>query len=192
MTIPADLTARFRGIYHAIASRGIPPHRNEGYKPFFIVGSGRAGTSLLRRFLVGEDVHIPPEMQGMGQLIRSFRQSRWLLSWREAVGYAAVGTVTNSECTADFKQDGLLRVVERGLNLPKQRHSLASLINCFYIEHANFTGAGVGKRWGDKTPLNSFSLPEINAVFPDARYIHLIRDGADVMKSYLKADLHPI
>lgn len=32
----------------------------------------------------------------------------------------------------------------------------------------------------DKTPSNCFRIPFIHQVFPDARYIHIIRDGRDV------------
>jgi Sulfotransferase family len=38
-------------------------------------------------------------------------------------------------------------------------------------------------RWGDKTPSYSSQMPEIEAVLPEARFIHLIRDGRDVALS---------
>jgi hypothetical protein len=39
------------------------------------------------------------------------------------------------------------------------------------------------KRWGDKTPAYSAQMPEIEAVLPEAHFIHVIRDGRDVALS---------
>jgi len=47
------------------------------------------------------------------------------------------------------------------------------------------------ERWGDKTPLNAFALEPIRAVFPRARFVHLLRDGVDVAHSYVEAGLVP-
>ena len=38
-------------------------------------------------------------------------------------------------------------------------------------------------RWGDKTPEYIHHLPVLRALFADARYIHLVRDGRDVALS---------
>jgi len=38
----------------------------------------------------------------------------------------------------------------------------------------------------DKTPTHVFNLPIIHAVFPDARWIHIVRDGRDVTLSIRK------
>jgi len=38
-------------------------------------------------------------------------------------------------------------------------------------------------RWGDKTPEYIHHLPVLKALFADARYIHLVRDGRDVALS---------
>jgi sulfotransferase family protein len=46
--------------------------------------------------------------------------------------------------------------------------------------------AGHGKeRWGDKTPLYMQHLGLLERLFPDARYVHLIRDGRDAALSFL-------
>jgi len=41
------------------------------------------------------------------------------------------------------------------------------------------------QRWGDKTPLYMQHLPVLERLFPDARYVHLIRDGRDAALSFL-------
>jgi hypothetical protein len=45
----------------------------------------------------------------------------------------------------------------------------------------------VGKpRWGDKTPMYMRHLPLLARLFPDAQYVHLIRDGRDAALSFLE------
>jgi hypothetical protein len=46
-------------------------------------------------------------------------------------------------------------------------------------------------RWGDKTPRYVEHIPEIARLFPDARFIHLIRDGREVALSYADVDFGP-
>jgi LPS sulfotransferase NodH len=46
--------------------------------------------------------------------------------------------------------------------------------------------AKAGKpRWGDKTPLYMRHLDLLERLFPDAQYVHLIRDGRDAALSFL-------
>ena len=46
---------------------------------------------------------------------------------------------------------------------------------------------GTGKRLIDKTPRNVLRVPFMDAVFPDARYIYLKRDGRDNVNSLINA-----
>jgi hypothetical protein len=43
--------------------------------------------------------------------------------------------------------------------------------------------------WGDKTPANTTYAQWIDRVFPAARYIHILRDGRDVVSSFVNAEL---
>ena len=47
--------------------------------------------------------------------------------------------------------------------------------------------AAAGKpRWGDKTPMYMRHLPLLEELFPDAQYVHLVRDGRDAALSFLQ------
>ena len=47
--------------------------------------------------------------------------------------------------------------------------------------------ARAGKpRWGDKTPMYMRHLPLLERLFPDAQYVHLVRDGRDAALSFLQ------
>jgi hypothetical protein len=39
-------------------------------------------------------------------------------------------------------------------------------------------------RWAEKTPSYTLHLPFVEELFPDAQYLHIIRDGRDVVASY--------
>ena len=52
--------------------------------------------------------------------------------------------------------------------------------------------ARIGKpRWGDKTPLYCLKLDVIRRVLPEARFIHIIRDGRDSALSLRKMHFSP-
>ncbi len=60
-----------------VFARKHPLCAGERFAPFFIVGSGRCGTTLLRRILAaGGQVHIPPETYKVGPAVRFFRRNR--------------------------------------------------------------------------------------------------------------------
>ncbi|MBA3871147.1 MAG: sulfotransferase [Anaerolineae bacterium] len=42
----------------------------------------------------------------------------------------------------------------------------------------------------NKTPLNTFRIPQLLKTFPEARFVHLVRDGRAVTQSYAKKQRH--
>jgi hypothetical protein len=61
-------------------------------------------------------------------------------------------------------------------------------IRCFYRTYA----ARFGKeRWGDKTPTYCLHLATIEALLPEAHFVHVIRDGRDVAESLRRTWFSP-
>ena len=58
---------------------------------------------------------------------------------------------------------------------------VAALFNDFQSRYAARRGK---TRWADKTPLYAGHLDYLNAVFPDALFINIVRDGRDVARSH--------
>jgi hypothetical protein len=58
---------------------------------------------------------------------------------------------------------------------------LRHLYGDFQAEYAGRRGK---VRWADKDPANTLLLPFVDELFPDAQYIHLLRDGHDVVASH--------
>ncbi|MDQ6955872.1 MAG: sulfotransferase [Mariprofundaceae bacterium] len=180
-----DVTSRFGKI---LTRRAWPLHCDEDVAPFFIVGAGRSGTTLLRRILVAsKQVHIPPETYVLSQVIEHYRRNAYL-EWPTLV----------KQCMALFElhpefetfQISLRPLLPKLLALPTSERSLAKVLDMFYCFHAQQMGVDC-KRWGDKTPINTFALDDIYAVFPKAKFIHLLRDGVDVVHSYVSSGLIP-
>jgi hypothetical protein len=61
-----------------------------------------------------------------------------------------------------------------------QPFSVSEGLRSFYRMYANRFAKG---RWGEKTPDYGSVMPEIEALLPEAHFIHIIRDGRDVTVS---------
>lgn len=153
---------------------------SETAAPFFIVGSGRSGSTLLRMMLVSHTrLTIPPETWYLAPLTQRFSIDR-PLSAEEIEG--AIFIITNHYRWPDMKLDALdFRRKVAQLREPYLR-DLAEVV---YRYHVDAEGKA---RWGDKTPLYIEILPELAKMFPDSLFIHLVRDGRDVAKSYQATD----
>ncbi|MDQ4024610.1 MAG: sulfotransferase [Actinomycetota bacterium] len=55
------------------------------------------------------------------------------------------------------------------------------------IRRSFFLVAGSRRRLIDKTPRNALRVSFVDALFPDARYVHLVRDGRENVNSLLNA-----
>jgi hypothetical protein len=137
-----------------------------------VVGAPRSGTTLLRLML---DAHpqlaIPPET-GFLRLAPELEGRG-----REAFFAAVVGFPESAPAWSEF---GIpVGSFERGL-AAVDPFTVAGGFRAFYRLYA----ARHGKpRWGDKTPQYCRHLPVIAALLPEARFVHLVRDGRDVAVS---------
>lgn len=143
--------------------------------PFFIIGSGRSGTTLLRLVLAAHSrITIPPETWFLIPLSEQLPLLDVLTP--EQVEQAIEIIVNHYRWPdLDIEADELARQA-RELARPTIR-TIADLI---YDELAERAGV---PRWGDKTPPYAKIAPQIVELFPDAQFIHLVRDGRDVSVS---------
>lgn len=171
-----------------ISLGSISLHNNENYHPFFIIGSGRSGNTLLRRILNNHPkLFIPPETYELG---RSIRQSLKypMMSWIDLVSLI----YSNIQFNPEFETFGIKDLGElyrRVCQAENTQRSVAYIINSFYEYYREKHGIR-SERWGDKTPLNTLSLDEIHAVFPNAKFVHIVRNPVDCISSYLRAGVY--
>jgi len=158
----------------APAPRGDPA---SGGVPFFIVGSGRSGTTLLRLILSGHSrIEIPPETWFILPLVRRF-PLREPLKPEQVRAVAEV--MTHNYRWPDM---GIAADAFRAQAMSLAKPCLVDLIDIVYRHHL----AAAGKpRIGDKTPPYIEIIPQLSALYPDAKFIHLLRDGRDVAISYI-------
>lgn len=176
-------------------------HPEDEYVPFFIVGAGRSGSTLLRRLLMEKyEVVIPPEMPHLGPLVRAFRRRRFA-GWEPAVrwylhefrrrsdvavareDHAGVAFDYNLWDTLDLDVDVLHT---RLIGLPEESRSLAGMVRVTYLTSAGYPPVP-DRAWGDKTPYTTFHYTRILRLWPGTRFVHLVRDGRDYVASYLEA-----
>lgn len=153
-------------------------------KPFFILGNPRSGTSLFRIMLNNhKTIVVPPECGFIQWLAVKYGY------WSENnLNSADVCLFVNELFkTKKFETWGLSSLKLQEYILKKRPLSYAQLCESVYFFYGTQTHDKVGhlELWGDKNNYYIHHLEEINTIFPDAIFIHLIRDGRDVACSYL-------
>jgi hypothetical protein len=147
--------------------------------PFFVVGAGRSGTTLLRLILAGHSrLHIPPETWFLRPLVRDFPLTGALT---QPQFERAIQTMVRHERwpDLDLPEDDLRRQAA-ALAQP----TLVGLIDLVYRHLLHASGK---QRVGDKTPHYFAIVPELATLYSGAKFIHLVRDGRDVAISWIDA-----
>ena len=171
----------FRSIFshYQMADKQAFLHR----QPVFIISSGRSGTTLMRSMLVAsEQIAIPAETQILHKLAVKFKAYRGL-------GWADLSRLMVAEFESHpvfyMWETNLAPAYQKIVGLPVEERSLARIIDEVYMTYAaeKFPKA---KIWGDQSPIHTFHLSYIDKIFPDAKFIHLVRDGRDVISSMVK------
>jgi hypothetical protein len=140
-------------------------------QPLIVLGVGRSGTTLLRVMLDrNTTLAIPYETFFVPQL--AHRHGR-----RPSID--------------EFVEDlGRLRTLyDWGIGpedvRPRLRKGMTTseALAAIFETYADRQGK---PRWGDKTPLYMQQLPLLERLFPDALWVHLVRDGRDAALSFLE------
>jgi sulfotransferase family protein len=137
----------------------------------FVVGVNRSGTTLLRMMLDAHpELTIPPETHFVPELIAAAES-------KDPAPETLLATITGQREWGDFglDEDELLerfRAIEP-LNA-------GDALRAFYSAYAERAGK---PRWGEKTPIYVKSMRKIERALPEARFVHVIRDGRDVALS---------
>jgi hypothetical protein len=139
----------------------------------FVVGMNRSGTTLLRMMLDAHpDLTIPPETHFVPDLIKAARQE-------DATPESALAAMKSAREWGDFgfsdeEMLGRLRALDKIEPGP--------VVRTFYDAYMEQQGK---PRWGEKTPTYVQKMKLIQRAIPEARFVHVIRDGRDVALSVL-------
>jgi hypothetical protein len=144
--------------------------------PFFIVGSGRSGSTLLRVLLCAHSkVTIPPETYFIMPLVNQLPINAGL---NRNQTDQAIDIITSHYRWPDM---GMTRdyLVDQVADMDSPL--LSDIINVIYHFHLLKDNKQI---WGDKTPPYISIVPELKELYPKAKIIHLVRDGRDVTRSF--------
>jgi hypothetical protein len=140
----------------------------------FIVGCRWAGTTLLQRMI------------GAHRQIAITRETHWIakrFERRQGVtphGFVTPELIPNLLTDEKFTRMGIAQDELEGLVAGEEPVSYATFVTGVF----DLYGKGQGKRLvGDKTPGYVRRIPTLHALWPKARFVHLIRDGRDVCMS---------
>jgi hypothetical protein len=146
--------------------------------PLIILGMHRSGTTMVARLLaelglfLGDDLEVNFEslfFQRLNECVFFLAGARW--DWPEPVLEALERPESRSVLTSDFRRivgsPALARFTGRRLRLRGRR-------------------SPPSRPWGFKDPRSTFLLPVWLDVFPEARVLHVQRDGVDVAASLRK------
>ena len=148
------------------------------YEPFFIIGAQRSGTTLLR-LMINEhpNICVPNESHFLLKLFKSLPLNKTLTKDQ----FKCAINIINSESRL------------KSWNIDPKNISICNDVTIKNIVDMLFTMEAKSHnklRWGDKTPEYVDILDEINFVYPNAQYIHIIRDGRDAINSYADRGWH--
>lgn len=134
----------------------------------YVVGVPRSGTTLLRMMLDAHSTLAIPQETDFGPALQAFE--------RGGVE-AALEAIVGGELWGDYglRAEDLARRVEAG-----GAATFADVARAFYELYAERRGK---PRWGNKTPYNLLGMTLIQRHFPEARFVHIVRDGRDVALS---------
>jgi Sulfotransferase family len=153
----------------------------------FVVGAPRSGTTLLRFMLDSHpDVAIPPETAGLVPVVADLaRMGDARVS--NPVDFVRLVTHLPEDAPAwpDFSMSAADLLERCRSTVP---FSPAGGLRAFYTLYAEHHGK---RRWGDKTPLIGSRIADIETLLPEARFVHIIRDGRDVACSWQRQWFSP-
>ncbi|WP_136806942.1 sulfotransferase family protein [Desulfosediminicola flagellatus] len=154
------------------------------FRPVFISGCDRSGTTMLGDMLgCTEQTITTPESQFFHEMLLHFQLEAF--SSPEEVAHWLVDNFRFAAWGLQASEKELAEVI----NIDKPRETIEGIIRLYLMRvQPGKTQAGV---WIDHTPDNFKYYALLKSVFPDARFIHIIRDGRAVCDSFRHLDWGP-
>ena len=147
-----------------------------GVGPVFLVGCPRSGTTLLRRMM---DAHAAMAIAPETHFIRRFYLRR------TTTGISPTTTTTGDWWTPLRRSP---KLVEMGIDLDRYRaasrdgpRTYGHLLGLLLEQFRTARGCPVV---GEKTPNHLLYMQTLQRFFPDARFVHIVRDPRGVVNSW--------
>ncbi|MFI6394676.1 sulfotransferase family protein [Nonomuraea sp. NPDC050547] len=146
-------------------------------RPIFVIGCPRSGTTMLQLMLHSHPrIAVPPETRF---LVPAYYRRRVFGDLRVASARQALAQWIATDKNTKFRELKIDKddYVQESADGPG---SLGSVIGTAFRMYADRFGKA---RWGDKRPSYVKQVDLLLRLFPDAQFVHLIRDGRDCVSS---------
>ncbi|KPQ01374.1 sulfotransferase [Marinobacter sp. HL-58] len=146
--------------------------------PIFEIGVARSGTTILSLMLDSHPrIAIPYESHFFTEYYRHRESINDELNQPE-LRQNVVERILNEKYVKGWDYTPSIEAIDLS-----NCSNLAETIRELYVAYARHHGKDI---WGDKTPSYITNIDVLNNLFPDAKYIHLVRDGRDVALSLMQ------
>jgi len=155
---------------------------DQANSPVFVVGSYRSGTSIFC-WCLGQHPNIVnlPETNWLARLGLDLDNLYRLATVNGKYSHLSQAHLSRDEFYRMFGEgvDRLIHTVNLTLIEQTEKHVKGEM-------HRRRSAADPKRRWADATPENSHYVYSLAKLFPQARFIHLLRNPHDVARSLMK------
>ena len=151
--------------------------------PIFLLGNARSGTSLLSRMLNSHPRICVPYEAHIYNVFWDYRDRYEPLSDPDRRRMLIKDVLSMRVCRDWAQPPQVDDVMDR-----IKRHNFHGIFEAIMDAWARIQNK---PRWGEKTPHNGPYWRAINEGFPNAKFIHLVRDGRDCALSIINARFGP-
>lgn len=154
--------------------------------PFvFVVGRGRSGTTLLQNII---DANSHAVLARESKIIIHLKQKySYIKSFTPKVIDELITDLYKDRFFELFWKVDAKKLAADLKSYPSEKLSFSIVCKIIYLHYTSFFEKDEIHLIGDKNPAYSVFIPELLEVFPDAKFIHIIRDYRDNVVSNSKA-----
>ena len=148
--------------------------------PVFVIGSARSGTSIFARLLRNYlNISFGTESQF---IIRFYKHLGRYGNLTEDVNLKRlISDIGRERCFKRWRKFGYAFDANRVFSKIQHR-TYSGVLDAIFSDLADSNGM---KLWGDKTPEYTYNLDILYDLFPEGRFLHIVRDGRDIALSNL-------
>jgi hypothetical protein len=132
--------------------------------------------------VASEQIAIPPESQVIPKAVRRFTSLQYL-GWEDLC--SIIVALFEGHVHFHLWDVNMHPVYRTVIELPERERSLARIIDEVFKSYAAQQSAEITV-WGDQSTINTVYMSWVASTFPQARYLHVLRDGRDAIASMME------